>query len=655
MPTHPTQVSLPLTGLGTNIVTADGTSIPYGPFQINLDTSAYTVKTVCSSGCNYVDSQLQAAINAATCNPNGEIIEIGYQETINASLTLPATTCAAGQYLIITTTRPDLLPPPGQRINLTYSSSVPHLIANVINTPAIVIADSASNWVLQGFEIDLCTTCGFSAFTDALLRSSGEDQTSTSQVPSNIILDRMIFHGSSSIGLARNVAFDAQNSAILNSWLDEGHEVGADAQAIWLGCTPGILLIDNNYLSGAAETFLSGGSGCTLPQVQANLPNDISFMQNYIYVPESWRIYVGAYTSSGAVRSDNVTTMTLTSTPPSIRPGDVAIITSCTDTSYNSSAATVLSSPAPTATTFAYSNSGSNGSTSGCSVTSFQDSTYGGTYWSVKNSFESKVGIRWLLWGNVLQNMWASAQSGRFIAINAVNQTNTPQAEVGHIEVAWNKLLNGYGGFIEAASNSSDNPVVGLVSPIYTHDNVAEVGTDSTWYAAIVSDYNSTLCLICNAPDQFFNHNTIVAYNPPEQAPYDLFMIESHVATGVVAVPRFAFHNSIIAYNSDYGAHGDCQVNGISQACWTTDAWYNNIVYDTTMGTCDSTSFGPHAVQCPVASAAAVGFTNFTQGGDYQLTSGSIGHAAGTDGLDVGVSNYSYLLSQIAGVVTGIW
>jgi hypothetical protein len=270
-----------------------------------------------------------------------------------------------------------------------------------------------------------------------------------------------------------------------------------------------------------------------------------------------------------------------------------------------------------------------------------------GPNWSIKNLLEMKCGIRVLIEGNVFQNVWLgqSDQLGEAIKINPANQKNAPWTGVSDLTFRLNEVINAEGGFGGPACSTGPNPTLGNQRDLFENNLSIATGGASGRRILVTGTSNGNTC---GMPDVYFNHNTILAAND-----FALTMItmESIVPTGVVPLQRFAFHNNIMAYDSRWGVAAssmECVVSGVRQPCWTPDAWWSDLIFDTTPATCDSKSFGPHAVACPVGQIDSVGFVN-SVASDYHLAPNSIGKYAGTDGKDVG-ADIDALNAAIAGV-----
>ena len=93
----------------------------------------------------------------------------------------------------------------------------------------------------------------------ALLQIGAEEGTAEA-LPHHLIVDRCYLHGDPRRGARRGVALNSRDSAVINSYLSDFKEVGADSQAIvgWNG--PGPFRIANNYLEAAGENVMFGGA-----------------------------------------------------------------------------------------------------------------------------------------------------------------------------------------------------------------------------------------------------------------------------------------------------------------------------------------------------------------------------------------------------------
>jgi hypothetical protein len=111
-------------------------------------------------------------------------------------------------------------------------------------------------------------------------------------LPHHIVFDRTYVYGNSKIGTRRGFAFNGRHLAVINSYLTEFKERGADSQAIcgWRGSGP--FKIENNFLAGAGENIMFGGSDTRIENL---VPSDIEILRNHFYKPLSWRVGDPAY------------------------------------------------------------------------------------------------------------------------------------------------------------------------------------------------------------------------------------------------------------------------------------------------------------------------------------------------------------------------
>ena len=116
--------------------------------------------------------------------------------------------------------------------------------------------------------------------------AAARSQTQVSQVPHDLILDRVYVHGDPLVGQKRGIALNSGATHIINSYISDIKAVGQDSQAIcgWNGTGP--YLIENNHLEGAGENVMFGGSDPSIPGL---VPSDITIRRNYFTKPLEWR------------------------------------------------------------------------------------------------------------------------------------------------------------------------------------------------------------------------------------------------------------------------------------------------------------------------------------------------------------------------------
>ncbi|MBK8855953.1 MAG: T9SS type A sorting domain-containing protein [Saprospiraceae bacterium] len=230
--------------------------------------------TVCSSGCNFLNSQLQQAIQAAT---PGTTIWLEQGVSYTGPFDLPEKS-GDGWIIIRTAVEDNLLPSLNERIKPEHAPFLAKILAKP-GLSAIKTKTRAHHFYFLGIEI---------AATDFSwnLVEIGSGEKNTGDLPHDITFDRLYIHGHKTLGSRRGIAMNGRRIAVVNSWLSDFKEVGFDSQAIcaWNGK---IFKLVNNYLEGSGENVMFGGAK---PSIQDLLCSDIEVRQNHFFKPLSWRV-----------------------------------------------------------------------------------------------------------------------------------------------------------------------------------------------------------------------------------------------------------------------------------------------------------------------------------------------------------------------------
>jgi hypothetical protein len=78
---------------------------------------------------------------------------------------------------------------------------------------------------------------------------------------------------------------DGYDIAVIDSYVSDFKEKGADTQALWAYNSPGPLKIFNNYLEAAGENVMFGGADSRITNL---VPSDIEIKRNHFFKPLSW-------------------------------------------------------------------------------------------------------------------------------------------------------------------------------------------------------------------------------------------------------------------------------------------------------------------------------------------------------------------------------
>jgi len=217
---------------------------------------------------------LQMALNQAT---RGTTIRLAAGATYIGNFLLPA---KSGTDYIVLTTAGAVLPPSGTRIDPTYRGSLA-TIRSSNEFPALATMAGASYYRVQGVAFEANVGGG-----GDVIALGDHAQTSLSQVPHHLVLDRILITGDPAVGQKRGVAANAANITIVDSDIRDIKAVGQDSQAIAGWNTPGPILIRNNYLEAAGENIMFGGAHINLSNV---VPSDITVEDNLMTKDVAWR------------------------------------------------------------------------------------------------------------------------------------------------------------------------------------------------------------------------------------------------------------------------------------------------------------------------------------------------------------------------------
>jgi hypothetical protein len=272
--------------LMTSCLTGEGAPTPPEPPRVFLRTSVASTPVTGKTIRVVADGDFQAALDGA--DPGDEIIlEAG--ATYTGNFILPAKG-ASGKWITIRSSNTDGLPKEGVRVGPRHAAAMPRIV-DPNGNGAISTALSAGYYRLIGLEVTVSPSVE-NAWALVKLGNGGRDQNSLKVVAHHFILDRMYVHGDPSKNCFRCVAMNSAHTAVIDSYLAEGHAQGFDAQAIcgWNG--PGPFKIVNNYLEGSGENVMFGGAD---PHVSDLVPSDIEFRYNHCFKPLSWKIDDPAY------------------------------------------------------------------------------------------------------------------------------------------------------------------------------------------------------------------------------------------------------------------------------------------------------------------------------------------------------------------------
>ena len=218
---------------------------------------------------------LQTAINNAV---PGDTIVLQAGATFSGPFTLPNKVGSA--WIYIRSSAYASLPPPGTRVSIADAANMPKIAGTAAGINAILTNAQAHNYRFVGIEIRPAT----GLFVTNLVAIGG-GETSLANLPHDITFDRCYVHGDPSVGGRRGIAMNGASVAVVDSYISDFKEVGADTQALWTSNSPGPLKIVNNYLEAAGENFMSGGAD---PSITNLVPSDLELRRNHFFKPLGW-------------------------------------------------------------------------------------------------------------------------------------------------------------------------------------------------------------------------------------------------------------------------------------------------------------------------------------------------------------------------------
>lgn len=246
--------------------------IPALPRTFDASYSAPTGKTINVAA----DGDFQDALNRAQL---GDTIVLQAGATYTGPFKLPAKMSGSG-WVYVRTSAYGRLPAPGTRVGMADAVNMPKILATARGGTAIATELNAHHYRFIGIEF--APVAG--QFVHQVISLSRGDR-DVATLPSYITFDRCYVHGDSAKGGRRGIEMDGSYIAVVDSYVADFKEAGADSQALWAYNSPGPFKIVNNYLEAAGENVMFGGADASIQDV---VPSDIEIRDNYFYKPLSW-------------------------------------------------------------------------------------------------------------------------------------------------------------------------------------------------------------------------------------------------------------------------------------------------------------------------------------------------------------------------------
>lgn len=218
----------------------------------------------------------QSALNACKL---GDIIELQAGTIYRGPFNLPNKTSGTG-WIYITSSALAKLPAACIRVSPADAPNMPMIVVAAGAGGAVQTVPNSHHYRFVGIEF---RPVDGNYVYNIVQIGNGEKTEST--LPNNIIIDRCYVHGDPVAGSRRGVMMNGAYIAVIDSYISDCKEEGADSQALATWSTTGPLKIVNNYLEGAGENVIFGGSDPSIPNAVAS---DIEIRCNYFFKPLKW-------------------------------------------------------------------------------------------------------------------------------------------------------------------------------------------------------------------------------------------------------------------------------------------------------------------------------------------------------------------------------
>jgi hypothetical protein len=217
----------------------------------------------------------------------GDTIVLDAGVTYNGYFTLPAKSNPNGKWIYIISSAIANLPA-GTRVSPSVSQYMAKIVTPNV-APALQVNSGANHYRIAGLELTAQSSypagCGVTGQPNCMTYFLMSTPWPIATEPDSITIDRCYLHGGPTQDLQAAMQANWSTVGVVDSYINDVHDKGAEAQAIGAFHTPGPFKITNNYLSAATQSIMFGGSGGAN---NTSVPSDITITGNYLYKPLSW-------------------------------------------------------------------------------------------------------------------------------------------------------------------------------------------------------------------------------------------------------------------------------------------------------------------------------------------------------------------------------
>jgi hypothetical protein len=254
------------------VAVAATVALPIAPQTFDTSYAAPTGATIkVDAGGN-----LQAALDNAQL---GDTIVLQAGATFTGPFRLPNKTTGTGWIYVVSSNLASL-PPPGQRVGPGNAANMPKIVAPAYNNAVVTVAGS-HHFRFVGVEI--APAPGAYVYNVVII-GNGKGDTSPTTLPQHIVFDRCYVHGDPVQSDRRGIMMNGAYIAIVDSYISDFKENGADTQALGAYNTTGPLKIVDDYIEAAGENVIFGGADSLAPSL---VPSDIDIENNHFFKPLS--------------------------------------------------------------------------------------------------------------------------------------------------------------------------------------------------------------------------------------------------------------------------------------------------------------------------------------------------------------------------------
>lgn len=277
--------------VGITVRTTAPVGDPTLPTEYTWSRPAVTGATLIVTGSG-TTSNLQTLLN--TCS-RGDKIVLQAGTTYMGNFILPPRPGSVGvEGWVSIVSSADANIPAGVRFRPTVHGAYAPIIASPNASPAIQTRVPGSNtntgWYFRGIKFSRDPNHTNINYAVVALGSGRDDgnvpptiwQNTLAMVPEDFIFDACWSESLDSQNTFRAYEINAKKVAIVNCWVNDGHVTGSENQAIHGINTPGLILLQNNYIAGATQNIMFGGGDPGIPGLN---PTDIVIRGNDIYKP----------------------------------------------------------------------------------------------------------------------------------------------------------------------------------------------------------------------------------------------------------------------------------------------------------------------------------------------------------------------------------